>query len=351
MAAGGFKEFVAGETLDQEEINDFLMQGVLVFAGTAARGSAITSPVEGQFSFRTDDDLLEFYDGSEWVALAGGSPIATGGDEVQTVGSFKYHIFTNSGTFTVTKEGLCEILVVGAGGGGAFIIGGGGAGGSIEPASAFWKQTLPPASYTVTIASGGAGATSIGFGGTPSATSFAGINTVSARGGGGGASSAIGAQGGSGGGSGGGSSFIGGFNNGSNTFRGGAGPSDALNTRGAGGGGGASADGDPGIRSNTVPAGGDGGEGLALTSFDSNLTSGNFTSFSGMTVISSGGGGGVWGATPGVGGTGAGNGSSSGVGGSATSFGSGGGGGAFNGSSGFAGGAGYAGLVIVRYEV
>jgi hypothetical protein len=45
MAAGGFKEFVAGETLDQDEINDFLMQGMLVFAGTAARGSAITSPV------------------------------------------------------------------------------------------------------------------------------------------------------------------------------------------------------------------------------------------------------------------------------------------------------------------
>jgi hypothetical protein len=43
MAAGGFKEFVAGETLDEDEINDFLMQGVLVFAGTAARGSAITT--------------------------------------------------------------------------------------------------------------------------------------------------------------------------------------------------------------------------------------------------------------------------------------------------------------------
>ena len=28
MAAGGFKEFVAGETLDQDEINDFLMLGV-----------------------------------------------------------------------------------------------------------------------------------------------------------------------------------------------------------------------------------------------------------------------------------------------------------------------------------
>ncbi len=52
MPAGGFKTFVAGEVLDQADINDYLMQGVLVFAGTAARGSAIgTAPVEGQFAF------------------------------------------------------------------------------------------------------------------------------------------------------------------------------------------------------------------------------------------------------------------------------------------------------------
>jgi hypothetical protein len=32
------------------------MQGMLVFAGTAARGSAITSPVEGQFTYLADSD-------------------------------------------------------------------------------------------------------------------------------------------------------------------------------------------------------------------------------------------------------------------------------------------------------
>jgi hypothetical protein len=74
MAAGGFREFVAGETLDEEKINDFLMQGVLVFAGTAARGSAITSPVEGQFAFLKDDDTLTFYDGSDWVEFESGAP-------------------------------------------------------------------------------------------------------------------------------------------------------------------------------------------------------------------------------------------------------------------------------------
>jgi hypothetical protein len=40
------------------------MQGMLVFAGTAARGSAITSPVEGQFTYLADSDTVEFYDGS-----------------------------------------------------------------------------------------------------------------------------------------------------------------------------------------------------------------------------------------------------------------------------------------------
>ena len=67
MPAGGFKTFVAGEVLDQDDINDYLMQGVLVFAGTAARGSAITSPVEGQFTFLKDSDTVQFWSGSQWT--------------------------------------------------------------------------------------------------------------------------------------------------------------------------------------------------------------------------------------------------------------------------------------------
>ena len=75
MPAGGFKTFVAGEVLDEDDINDYLMQGVLVFAGTAARGSAISSPVEGQVSFLKDSDKTQYYSGTAWEDLAA-APVA-----------------------------------------------------------------------------------------------------------------------------------------------------------------------------------------------------------------------------------------------------------------------------------
>ena len=127
MAAGGFKEFVAGEVLDQDDINDFLMQGVLVFAGTAARGSAITAPVEGQFSFLKDSDSVEFYDGSAWqeFSTSPGSVVATGGTfgtvTVQGV-DFGVHTFTSNGTISVTAGGEIEYLIVAGGGGGSGIL-------------------------------------------------------------------------------------------------------------------------------------------------------------------------------------------------------------------------------------
>ena len=46
---------------------------------------------------------------------------ATGGNEVKTVGSYKYHIFTASGTFTVTAgSGNIEVMSCGGGGGGGY---------------------------------------------------------------------------------------------------------------------------------------------------------------------------------------------------------------------------------------
>jgi hypothetical protein len=69
MAAGlGFKTFTTGEVLTAADTNGYLMQGVLVFASSAARASAITSPQEGQYSFLKDTDALEYYSGSAWVA-------------------------------------------------------------------------------------------------------------------------------------------------------------------------------------------------------------------------------------------------------------------------------------------
>jgi len=73
MAAGlGFKTFTTGEVLTAADTNGYLMQGVLVFASSAARASAITSPQEGQYSYLKDTNATEYYDGAAWTAAATG---------------------------------------------------------------------------------------------------------------------------------------------------------------------------------------------------------------------------------------------------------------------------------------
>jgi len=73
MAAGlGFKTFTTGEVLTAADTNGYLMQGVLVFASSAARASAITSPQEGQYSYLKDTNSTEYYDGAAWTAAATG---------------------------------------------------------------------------------------------------------------------------------------------------------------------------------------------------------------------------------------------------------------------------------------
>jgi hypothetical protein len=42
---------------------------ISVFDDATARDAAITSPVHGQFALTKDNDLLAFYDGSDWVVL------------------------------------------------------------------------------------------------------------------------------------------------------------------------------------------------------------------------------------------------------------------------------------------
>jgi hypothetical protein len=63
------KVFTAGEVLAAADVNEFLMdQAVQSFAGTAARGSAIGTAVEGMTTFREDIDRLESWTGSQWTS-------------------------------------------------------------------------------------------------------------------------------------------------------------------------------------------------------------------------------------------------------------------------------------------
>ena len=79
MAGSGYKVFTAGEVLTAANVNNYLMdQSVMVFAGTAARGSALGTAVsEGMVSYLTDTNALQVYDGSSWIAVGVDTSIAS----------------------------------------------------------------------------------------------------------------------------------------------------------------------------------------------------------------------------------------------------------------------------------
>jgi hypothetical protein len=72
------KVFTAGEVLAAADVNSFLMdQTVMSFAGTAARGSAIPTPVNGMTTYLEDSKALQVYDGSAYIGVGGLTHINT----------------------------------------------------------------------------------------------------------------------------------------------------------------------------------------------------------------------------------------------------------------------------------
>ena len=163
------------------------------------------------------------------------APKATGGNIVANDGTYWYHAFLSSGTFTPQTALTCDVLVVaGGGGGGANYGAGGGAGGLLT----FTSQAIAASAQTVTIGGGGATAPSNTRGSAGSNSIFGSLTTCIGGGGGGGNSAGnyIGGDGGSGGGGGG----LGGSNatGGSATFgQGNAGASQTGAGASSGGGG------------------------------------------------------------------------------------------------------------------
>lgn len=283
---------------------------------------------------------------------------ATGGDSVYTDGTYWYHIFRSSGTFTPTQALTADYLVVAGGGAGGHwqnsgggggagglrcTVGATGGGGSLESAVALTNGTA----YTVTVGAGGATAGSYqvaGAQGSNSSIAGSGLTTITSIGGGGGGSgfgnnNGAATTGGSGGGGwaidGNMYSNVGAAGTSNQGYAGGNGViSGSYGFSGGGGGAG---------ETGNTDGQGQGGDGVA-------------TSISGTSTTYAGGGGGGKddraGGTPGDGGDGGGGRGGGGSGNrSATNAtantGSGGGGG---GASGTTVGLGGSGIVIVRYS-
>ena len=342
--------------------------------GTTAERPTLVGSSPGMVRFNTTTQTPEWYDDalSGWFPLGFIAPLATGGtitNIAQNGINYRVHTFLSSGTFTASRSGTVEFLIIGGGGaGGGNLSGGGGAGGVLMGSIAVQDGTA----YPIIVGDGGARFSSSEVNSQSGGQSNKGrpssaFNLVAAGGGvGGGGSSGIEATAGASGGGGGGyqvrAAVMGLEGQG---HAGGKGATNLQNYR-AGGGGGAGGPG--GDWESGMGRGGQGGPGIASSIEGSIILyaggggGGSYTSNTGggLGGIGGGGGGGTNSASGGPGGAGrtnGGNGYGNNLGAVASSLPTGGNGGANTGSGGGGvghqtalSGAGGSGIVVIRYK-
>lgn len=311
--------------------------GACLWNGTAAISSIAFTLDYGSFVSGSTFSLYGLAAVGTTPAIA---PKASGGN-ITTDGTYWYHTFLASGTFTPQLSLSCDVLTIAGGGAGGR--GGGGAGGLVYASA----QTVTASAQTVTVGGGGAQRTTDGSGlsNAGSNSQFASLTAAV----GGGAAAGYSVNGGTGG-SGGGAGW------GAGSYSGGAGTSGQGNAGGtngngdcSGGGGGAGAAGSNGATGNP----GQGGAGSsAYSSWGAATSTGQNVS---GTYYYAGGGSGSGNTSQadkagGNGGGGTGRSSSGSTPGAGTAN-TGGGGGGGSGSTAIAGGAGGSGIVIIRYAM
>jgi hypothetical protein len=93
----GFRTFQSGEILTASNVQNYLMdQAVMVFAGTAERGSALPTPETGMTAYSTATGL-QVYNGSAWSAVS---------SVVQVKSTTKTDTFTMSSSTFADVTGL-----------------------------------------------------------------------------------------------------------------------------------------------------------------------------------------------------------------------------------------------------
>jgi len=328
--SSNFKTYSADATNEFNSASGNMNVTAGLWSSTAAINSATIAPGAGAF---VQYSTFSLYGVSALGTTPTKAPKATGGSIIQTDGTYWYHAFLATGTFTPATALSCDVLVVGGGGGGGTNHGGGaGAGG-------YRTTTGLSVSSAKTVTVGGGGTKGPGTQGSSSI-----FDTITSAGGGYGANNVStgvepGGTGGSGGGSRGASGGAAGNTPSTSPSQGNNGGNG--NGTGTGGGGGAGA-----VGANAVSSSLSGAGGAGLNTLSSWLS----TTGLGVSGYIAGGGGGGNPTTGGAGGSGGGGqgGSGAGVNGTDATANTGGGGGG-GGSSSAIGGAGGSGVVIIRY--
>jgi hypothetical protein len=169
----------------------YMALGAYLWSDTSAINTLTFAPYSGTYA---QHSTLTLYGVAKLNTTPAIAPKATGGNTIMTDGTYWYHAFRGSGTFTPSVALSCDYLVIAGGGGGGNA--GGGAGGY----RLLTSQSLTATGYSVTVGAGGAG----GVPGVAGSNSV--FNSITSTGGGGGAVN--GGNAGNGG-SGGGSSVVG----------------------------------------------------------------------------------------------------------------------------------------------
>lgn len=109
----GFKTFTAGAVLTASDVNNYLMeQGVMYFATTTARDTAITSPEDGMVAYIGSNDVNEglyIYNGTAWRKGPGwNAPWGVLGSSVRTSSQASITTLADITSHTVTFTAIAN---------------------------------------------------------------------------------------------------------------------------------------------------------------------------------------------------------------------------------------------------